>query len=196
MADDSFSFPIDAVDAQQAPAVIRPYKRAFERVAYVIPVEITDRIGSFMIKAKIMDVSPVAAKVQFLRAPRLKRGDKVIVTIWKNIRAEMAVTAFRASATVFASRDKETLVLMFDDPRSLVEEGFAKFIYGPLLLASLNGQHAPDDARKDSSVEALRKVARRNVDMAGDPGTVRAERDTHWRSHGFNRPGSKRRRGR
>lgn len=194
MADDSFSLPIDAMAGQPDPTVARPYKRAFERVSFAIPVELTDRTGSFMIRAKIMDVSPVAARVQFARPPRLKQGDKVIVTIGKNIRAELAVTSFRATATVFASRGKDALVLMFDEPRALVREGFAKFIYGPLLLASLNGQVAPNDAQQDRDVEALRTVARRNVDVARDPGALRTERDPRWRAHSYVRPS--RRRGR
>ncbi|HEY9899016.1 MAG TPA: PilZ domain-containing protein [Pantanalinema sp.] len=194
MADDSFSFPIDATAGQPDPAVERPYRRTFERVSYGIPVEITDRNGTYMIKARIMDVSPVAARVQFLRPPRLKQGDKVIVTIWKNVRTELAVSSFRPTATVFATRGKDALVLMFDDPRALAQEGFATFIYGPLLLASLNGLVSPNDQEHDRRVEALRTAARCNVDVKKDAGALRAERDATWRSHSYVRPSQRRER--
>lgn len=170
----------------------RAYKRAMERVTYTIPVEITDRAGSFMIKARLQDVSPLAAKVHFIRAPRLKPGDEVIVTIWKNIRAENAVDAFRASATVFASRSANELILMFDDPRALLREGFGKFIYGPLLLASLNSLITPNDPVAELSVETLRHAARRYVDVARDAGALRIEHDPLWRSHRYVRPSDRR----
>lgn len=170
----------------------RPHKRAMERVAYTIPVEITDRSGAFMIKAKIRDVSPLAARVQFIRPPRLKQGDQVIVTIWKNIRAENAVDAFRASATVFACRTPDELVLMFDDPKALVNEGFGKFVYGPLLLASLNMLVMPNDPIAELSVETLRHAARRYADVARDAGALRTESDPRWRSHSYVRPSERR----
>lgn len=170
----------------------RPYKRAMERVTYSIPVEITDRSGSFMIKARLRDVSPLAAKVQFIRPPRLKPGDQVMVTIWKNIRAENAVDAFRASATVFASRSQDELVLMFDEPRTLLAEGFGKFVYGPLLLASLNTLITPNDPIAELSVETLREAARRYADVARDAGALRIEHDPRWRSHRYVRPSDRR----
>lgn len=170
----------------------RSYTRAMERVTYAIPVEITDRSGSFVIKARIRDVSPLAAKVKFIRPPRLKPGDQVIVTIWKNIRAESAVDAFRASATIFASRSKDELVLMFDDPKALLLEGFGKFVYGPLLLASLNTLVTPNDPIAELSVETLRQAARRYVDVARDAGALRAEHDPRWRSHHYVRPSERR----
>lgn len=170
----------------------RPYKRAMERVAYSIPVEITDRFGSFMIKAKLRDVSPLAARVQFIRPPRLKPGDQVIVTIWKNIRVENAVDAFRATATVLGSRAPDEMVLMFDNPGVLVTEGFGKFVYGPLLLASLNTLVTPNDPIAELSVETLREAARRYADVARDAGALRSEQDPRWRSHRYVRPSDRR----
>ncbi|MNX93697.1 hypothetical protein D3C86_1258930 [compost metagenome] len=156
---------------------------------YVVPVELTDRAGSFLIKAKIRDVSPVAARVQFFRPPRLRPGDQVIVTIWKNIRAEDSVSSFRASATVFASRGPDALVLMFDNPRAMAAEGFTRFIYGPLLLASLNGQHRANDPQQEQEVEAQRRAARRKTrtPRAPEPEDVHGERDPLWRAHSYRR---------
>ncbi|HEY9854395.1 MAG TPA: hypothetical protein V6D05_01570 [Stenomitos sp.] len=165
-----------------------------ERVTYSVPVEITDRAGSFMIKARLQDVSPLAAKVKFIRAPRLQPGDNVIVTIWKNIRVENAVDAFRAPATVFACRTPDELVLVFDEPRALVAEGFGKFVYGPLLLASLNTMITPNDPIAELSVETLRQAARRYADVARDAGALRIENDARWRSHSYVRPSERRER--
>ncbi|MBO9540010.1 PilZ domain-containing protein [bacterium] len=189
MADDSFSFPSDGRAAQATRPIANPNKRAFERVMYVIPVELTDRAGSFLIKAKIRDVSPVAARVHFFRPPRLRPGDHVIVTIWKNIRAEDAVSSFRASATVFASRGPDALVLMFDNPRAMAAEGFTRFIYGPLLLASLNGQHRSNDPQQEQEVETQRKAARRKAitAKAQESESMQSERDPLWRSHSYRR---------
>ncbi|MNY61403.1 hypothetical protein D3C86_1980800 [compost metagenome] len=93
---------------------------------------------------------------------------------------------------MFASRGKDALVLMFDDPRALAQEGFATFIYGPLLLASLNGLLSPNDKEHDRRVEALRTAARSNVDVKKDVGALRVERDPTWRSHRYVRPSERR----
>lgn len=172
--------------------VKRPYKRSFERVAYTIPVEVTDRVGSFLIKAKIKDVSPVAARVEFVRPPRLQPGDNVLITIWKNIHAEHALSAFRAPATVLATRTPNTLVLVFDDPRTLINEGFGKFVYGPLLLASLSSQTLATDPATELSIETLRAAARRYVDLARDPGAMRHDRDKQWHASRYVRPSERR----